>query len=140
MLMCGLSLLQLTTILFRFIWKRFSQQPFMLRIFDIVIIILGYMSFKHRLDSIINDCLLFSEFPAYILCFGLNDCVSSFCPLQHVGASEGMTELEVQDMTVSEPKITIFKPLFPTSAQVATAVIQNTNDFKRTVYCLCIKS
>ena len=58
----------------------------------------------------------------------------------HADASEGMTEFGVQDMTVSEPKMTIFKPLVPTTAQMATSVIQNTNDFKRTVYCLCIKS
>ena len=45
-----------------------------------------------------------------------------------------------KDMTVSEPKMTIFKPLFPTTSQMPPSVIQNTNDFKRTVYCLCIKS
>ena len=36
-------------------------------------------------------------------------------------------------MTVIEPKMTIFKPLFPITAQMATSVIQNKIDFKRTV-------
>ena len=41
---------------------------------------------------------------------------------------------------LEELKINILKPLFPASSLVPTTAIQNTNDFARTVYCLCIKS
>ena len=41
-------------------------------------------------------------------------------------------------MTISEPKMMIFKPLFPTIAQIATRLIQNTNEFKRTVSLLSL--
>ena len=82
------------------------------------------MSFEHRLDSIIIVCLLFSDFSTYIFCL-----VSMTWSLIFLFATRGYFRrndgIGVQDMTVSEPKMTIFKPF-----QMATSVIQTTNDFK----------
>ena len=87
------------------------------------------MSFEHRLDSIIIACLLFSDFSTYIFCL-----VSMTLSLIFLFATRGYFRrndgIGVQDMTVSEPKMTIFKPFFPTTTQMATSVIQTRNDFK----------